>query len=521
MKSNPLLTQAKRLFNYKSYLKTNIIRSASSQRRNLGQNISFTPGGTKFNSNTIGTTVAGALGSTNDKLLSVYYRRLEELRKYEMTDLAETIVGLFKDYITGSVVKVKNPVTITNEEFKKYESLANRIVEDLGLISTMLENLDDIIYYGSYAFGIKKDPETSELVKLDLFRPSEVVTIWESGGLYKHIVYNEEGHLVTAAPRSIVKLGNESLILTNDLNQADYEEDKNSIFKRWKFKSSRPIFYGIVEKVKEHLLKDKLISLLGIKDLIQPLLLLVKVENGTTEEAATKIARQTEQLINNYVDTSTFLAGSFSIEELIQAIVNNIKVLPDFNSSLENLGTLDLTKLSEKLEQIKANQDQAKEDILNATGVPLDLFMNRATKYEAIKTSERLNSKVNYYVSTLRSSTKKAVVDLLYLYTGVEISAEDITLNCFKKTAIEYSNIVNNSDVVSSVLDAVKTIIENAERFATDTKLLNPEAFLKMVRTKLEEVDTELSEVITDEDITKFIEQKYKQDAEGGDSAHY
>jgi hypothetical protein len=271
--------------------------------------------------------------------------------------------------------------------------------------------------------------------------------------------------------------------------------------------------YGMIAKLKEYLLKDKLISLLTIKDLIQPLVMLIKVEKNTSAEDATKLALRAEQLINNYVDTSSFLTGSFSVQELIQLLVDNIKVLPDYNDSMTNLSPLDLSKLTDKIDKMRSEQDATKEDLLNSTAVPLDLFTGRASSWEALKTSERLNSKVNQYIKIIKLSMQMAAKQLLYIYTKKDINLIDIKVNIFSKTSIEYNNAQANSDVISSLLDSIRRIIEDAETFAKSSNLINKRKYLEYVRKNLYNIDPELLDIISDEEIIKFIEMVKEESA--------
>jgi predicted RNase H-like nuclease (RuvC/YqgF family) len=63
-----------------------------------------------------------------------------------------------------------------------------------------------------------------------------------------------------------------------------------------------PMYYSITHKVKEYLLKDVMISILSIKDLVQPILLMIHMDKGTSLEAANDLTKKAEALINNYTD---------------------------------------------------------------------------------------------------------------------------------------------------------------------------------------------------------------------------
>lgn len=499
--ANSVLRQASKLFNYREQLTTNIV-GHTKVHSPISSNILFTAGS---GSTTYETSI-------DERDISVYYTRLKEIERYELTDLSETIVTLYKDYITNSIVMDNSPITIKNEKFKKHEQLITKLFKDLDLVSELFNNLNNFIFYGSHSVNIKYDKKEKRLLKRDLVNPNSVIPVYEGGKLVKNLTLNHEGDVIEIPPFSVIRFGANELHLLDDYNEREYSPLE--ILRDSQFLASKPLYYGMISKVKEYLLKDKLISLLSIKDLIQPLVFLIGVEKTTSSQKATELAQNTERLINNYVDTSSFLTGTFSVNELVNALISNVKVLPDFNSALQGMNTLDLSKLSDKVEGMRAEQDATKEDILNTTGVPLDLFLGRASKWEALKTSERLNSKVNTYINIIKTSFQKAAAQLVFLVTEEVIPHTEFAVNIFTKTAIDYNNAINNSEAVTTLMEAVKNIITDAEEIASKSKIIDPKLYLTMVRERLNDIDTDLGVLMTDDIIEKFLKTPPPSDEE-------
>lgn len=487
-----VLRQASKVFNYREQLTTNIV-GHTKVHSPISSNIVFTNGGgnSAYESN------------NNERAISAYYAKLKEIERYELTDLSETIVALYKDYITNSIVLDNDPITIKDEDFKKHEEIVNRVFKELDLVNELFNNLPGFIYFGSHSVNIKYEADKKRILKRDLVNPNSVISVFDNGKLVKNLTLNHQGDVIEVPPYSVITFGSKELHLIDDYNEKIY--DDLVILRESQFLGSKPLYYGMINKVKEFLLKDKLISLLSIKDLIQPLVFLIGVEKTTSSEKATELAQNTERLINNYVDTSSILTGTFTINELVNALISNVKVLPDFNSALQGMNTLDLSKLSDKVESMRAEQDATKEDILNTTGVPLDLFMGRASRWEALKTSERLNSKVNSYINVIKTSFQKAAQQIVFLATEEMIPHTVFNVNIFTKTAIDFNNAISSSEAVGTLLETLKTLVTDAEELAGKSKIIDTRAYLNLVRDRLSNIDPDLGALMTDEVLDKFI----------------
>ena len=109
----------------------------------------------------------------------------------------------------------------------------------------------------------------------------------------------------------------------------------------------------------------------------------------------------------------------------------------DYSSSMSNMGTVDLNKINQKIQEIRMELENVRDSVLNAMGIPGDIFTGRATKWEALKTSERLNSRINFYVSMLKSSIAEAAkIVILNIYDD-ELDPDSIEVHMFSKTTVE------------------------------------------------------------------------------------
>lgn len=478
--------------------------------------------------------------AVSDKNLSTYYSKLTEIKGYEMSDISEMITSLFKDYVVNFMNKTGDIVTIKNEDGSINEQKSIRLnrclVNDLKIPDVIRTHLPEIIYYGGYHFLLTKTRDESGhilLNKRDLYDPVVVVTKTKDYSEITYVCRGDDGKIYEVPYEEMIKISINSLRLINDLDKDPYsfghvalkpenktESNRDKISSDTFYTAPMPAYYSITHKVKEYLLKDVIVSLLSIKDLVQPLLLMVHLDKGTSLEAANDLTKKAEALINNYTDLSAIMSAQFGISDIIESLLNNVRVLPDYNSSLTNMGTVELNKINQKIQEMRMELDNCKDGVLSSMGVPLDLAQGRVSKWEVLKMSERLNSRINSIISGIKSSIKDAVnVISLNLYNE-EVDPNMVEVHLFSRTTIEYNNMTNNAESISNLTQQMITVLDSSLRLLESSAglLVDKEHYLGYVSTLLKNIDPEFDQIITQESISEYIDvlnQKLQQGVTG------
>ena len=507
-------------FSFQSLLRSNILSS----------NTTFSPIGTGSGSMLSGAR-GGPLSATmvSSKLLGAYYPKLQELKDYEVTELTNTVVGIFKDYIINFFNKENDIITLkgseAGNELFKHQDRINKIFKELGLVDEIKLHLFEIIYYGQYCIKVDWDEENRKFVKYDIQNPYNVVTVYKMGKVEYHLVVSRDGGVVKVAPNSIIRFGTPDLHLINDRNE-NYLSNGNddTIIKSEDFITGYPLYYNLANKVKEYLLKDQVVSILAIKDLIQPILLLLKYDKNTSPDQAIQLASSTEKLINKHADMSAIFGANFSFNNIIDSLINNVLVVPDQFSTLGDMSTVNLDKITEKITEIRNEQEQSKDNILTSLGIPRTLFAGEVTKWEAIKSSERLNSKVNSYVTQITDGLIYTASMFYFMITGEEFRVEDIECNLFTKTQVDYNTSISNAEIVSNLMEAIKNMKVSAEDTLGDQLPFNKVEFARYFSSKLKIIDTDIMKFFGEREI-QLIKDKFEGDegepgsmnAEGGE----
>lgn len=492
-------------FSYRSVLKSNILSTGGS----------FSPisPGTSMLSGARGTSPSSMMVSS--KLLGTYYIRLQEIKDYEVTELTNTVVGIFKDYIVNYFNKENDIITLKGAkegtDLYKAQERINKTFKELGLVEEIKSHLFEIIYNGQYCIKIDWDKESRKFVKYDLQSPYNVVTVSTKGVPECHLVASRDGKILEISPNAIVRFGKADLHLINDMNENYFHGEKDdTIVKTYDLAAGYPLYYNVSNKVKEYLLKDQVVSLLSIKDLIQPLLLLVRVDKSTAPDEANRLALNTENLINKYSDISAILGANFSINDLIDSLINNIRVLPDYASAMGDMNSIDLTKITNKIAEIRSDQDASKDNILTSLGIPRALFAGEVTKWEAIKSSERLNSKVNTYITQITDGLIHTASRFYYMITGKEFNEEDIECNLFTKTQVDYNTSIANADIVNNLLGSINQILDSTQTLITNNKLVDPNEYCNYVISQLKVIDPDILKFMGEEQIKSMIKELTK-----------
>jgi hypothetical protein len=506
----------------------NTVRSFSFRGVDLKTNILSTPGSSLGLGSTGINNGVFSGGSVLDRLnnlnaLSGYYTKLQELEFYKNTELTNIILTIYKDYITNYINQDFEIVTLDNSvpEYEKLQKKLNTYFSQIKYTQALKENIDNYLYYKTYSFRVIWDEKDRCYKRLELENPNSVIQIRSEGNANKtDLVISRNGNIIEVDANTIVSIGCNELILGNDItNKKDNKNDEDTLIASDKLYAAVPLYYMNSAKVKEYLLKDQLISLLSIKDLIQPLLLLLRTDGNTAPDEANKLALNVENMINKYSDLSTITGANFSISELMNMVVSNIRVIPDYGSSMGDLNSIDLSKLADKIQSVRGDQDSIKELILNGAAIPRSLYSGESTKWDAIKSSQRLANRINYYINDLKLSTRLEAVKFLKWNANLDIDISAVFCNLFKKTEADYNTELANSEIISSQLDQITRIFENITRTVKDQQILDPDEWMKYCKLKLLAIDPELDKVITDKMIKDYVKSVLKErsgESEGG-----
>jgi hypothetical protein len=257
-----------------------------------------------------------------------------------------------------------------------------------------------------------------------------------------------------------------------------------------------PLFYHHLPKVRELYLKDLVLSILGIKDVIQPDILAMNFEGGMDIDQAQDMCNNLEDLLNKNSDYSIFNSASLDYNQLVKLLVDTVRILPDIEGKIQSLNPVRTTSLQDKIQKIRMEYQELNRNIISALGVPMDLFEGNSSKWEVIKRSERLQSKVNYYINTIKLSLRRLAQTIFYKMYGRELKLTDFKVTLFNESDLELAAKTNRLQSLNELSQTLLQIVGSAERELTDSQLVNKRAYYKLLLSGLKEVYPEIDDLL-------------------------
>lgn len=432
-----------------------------------------------LNSTVGGGVDANKIYSIVGTSLTRYLERIDELTSYLEFHITKTSIDVIKDALMELII-TDNPNIISLPDDPEAEADINRILNEMQLIKHITSDISELIYYGSYSYAMELTDDNKSCKLRYLKNPTKVISTWKDSKLDSYFTYDMAGEMHEFNKNEIFSISTYDYKLDFDenissdrlkqlnaeiegeesktrLNIAKEKEKKRITSYNKRYLAGTPLFGYITGKIKEYILKDYLLSILSIKDLIQPIILLVGLEKTTALEEGVDLTQKVESLINKNLDMSFMEARGLSVKELAMSLIDNIRVLPDYDSKLAGMTDLNLDKISEKIDRIRMDQQTIKEDLINAIGLPPDLFEGRASRWESIKMSQRFESKVSYYVDMINKSVvllAENLYDRLKLSKKLDIEGK-ITSNLMDTDSLEYTKKVARMDTLAESVNRI------------------------------------------------------------------
>jgi len=260
--------------------------------------------------------------------------------------------------------------------------------------------------------------------------------------------------------------------------------------------SAVPLFYHHLPKVRELYLKDLVVSILGIKDVIQPDILGMNFEGGMDIDQAQDMCQNLEDLLNKNSDYSIFNSSSLDYNDLVKLIVDTVRILPDVDGKLQGLNPIRTTSLQEKISQIRMESKELERDVTSSLGVPMDLFEGNSSKWEVIKRSERLQSRVTYYINMIKLSLRRLAQSVYFHLHKKELRINEFKITLFSESDIEIAQKTNKLQSLVELSQTLIQLVTGAERELQDSQLINKEKYYKLLKSNLKDIYPEMEDLL-------------------------
>jgi hypothetical protein len=283
-------------------------------------------------------------------------------------------------------------------------------------------------------------------------------------------------------------------------------QDAKLLVEDERFYASKPLFYSLVSKLKEYIIKETLISILGLRDLLMPIFFKMGIDltKATDSAAITRTINEVESKINEAVDTSMLLGEVLDISALITAMFSITRVIPDPGNMLSQLDELNLDPINKKLETIIGERDNLRDTILESVGIPPELFDGGSNQYEVLTRSQRYESTVGAALTRLKKAYRHGIVKL-YVVANPKATSEEVDkinrakLNLFRVSSIDINRDTNLITTNQELADNAARLIGTFDDLIKNNPLVKPEEVLSILKSTMSNLGTDWKNIIVDE----------------------
>lgn len=476
--------------------------------------------------------------ATASSRLSSYYEKIAELKGYQLLDISKLATNFFADYIVNYLADGSNgsqTVTILGDDGEVDERLTERINNilntDIRIFDYIRDHVQDYVFFGGYYSMLQTTRDDTGHIKFrveELHDPIAVITKKKrnaSGEMEEvYLVRGEGGVLYEVPENEIMYIASNNFRLINDLSKDWKERQKfehkkpseggkgtrEKVLKKESYMASEPLFYSLVLKVKELVIKELLVSLLSLRDLSSVQIFLLQFDKSIPLESANELCARATKLSNTTNELSSFLTAQFDAVSFIEnTLTQSAKFIPDYNSTLGGKNTmLPLDKLSDKLIEIMQSIDQCRAGVLGPLGLPATLIDSTSgSKWQVLQQSERANSRVASFMSGIKDSVTNLVCSIYKTIYSEDLDPTKVKLHICDKTSVEYNNQINQSESINGLVQGISNILQTTlQTLDLASPLIDPEAYLSYIHNLLKDIDPNTESLITKDTMAMYLQ---------------
>jgi len=511
-------------------LRSNIVRNGRNGYSPIGQTSSAIASADRK------SPLLGNYSSSN--LLSSYLDKIGELRGYQLLDISKLATNFFSDYIINFLADEGNGTqiaTILDEEgnidTNKTDRINDILTKDIRIFDFIRDHVQDYVFYGDYYSMLKsyKDEQGHTRFRVEeLLDPIAVIvkkTRSKEGDMEEKFLARGEDNVMYEIPREeIIYIASQNLRLINDLKEGwkdkdtifrtkpkdgDGKTNREKVMQRESYTASEPLFYPLILKVKELVIKELLVSLISLRDLSSIQIFLLQVDKSVPLEAANDLCMRATKLANNTNELASFLTSQFDVVSFIEnTLIKSAKFIPDYNSTLGGKNSLlPLDKLSDKLLDIMQSVETCKNNVLNPLGLPSTILDSTSgSKWQVLQQSERANSRVATFMAGIKDSVTNLVCTLYKILYTEELDPSQVKLHIAEKTSVEYNNQINQTESINTLVQGVSGIIVNAlQTLDQSAPFIDPKAFLEYIQNLLKDIDPNTEALVNEASIQNYL----------------
>jgi len=508
-----------------------------------------------------------------ERVLELKGYQLLDITKLATNFFSDYIVNFLSDEGGGSqIVSIMNEDGTNNQQVT--DRINQILTKDIKIFDYIRNHIQDFVFYGQYYSMLVSSRDDTGHLKFRIEELVDPVSVIQkrkrktdgSGEMEDLFLAKGEGGIIVEIPKKeIIYLANHDLRLLNDLADKveynsglrarkdkndpltsflkpessngkpkhytpNFQDNKKVILKdgvsvtdpkdgkanrdrvliKESYTTSEPLFYSLLLKVKELVIKELLVSLISLRDLSSVQIFLLQFDKNIPLEAATELCKRAAKLTNNTNDLASFLTSQFDVISFIEnTLTQGTKFVPDYGGSLSAKNPmLPLDKLSDKYIEIMQTLDQCRAAILGPLGLPVTLTDSTSgSKWQVLQQSERANSRVASFLDGIKSSVTDLVCNLYEIIYSDKLDPSLVKLHISEKTSVEYNNQINQSESINGLLQSINNILQGAlQMLDMGAPYLDPKNYLTYIQNLIRDIDPNTESIINEKSIELYLQ---------------
>lgn len=504
-----------------------LLKALGIRERRSFASISSTP--ISIRSNVLSSSSAannGGIITIPDRTLNNYLTTMNECKAYECFILIQNILKLLVDY-------VKNQLDLENKEYIEIpddtvlSKKVNKLIKESGFNDKFIKDISDIIYFGGKGYKIdvfSKPGENYNRINLvDLKEPYIITRVYDREKAPKHYdrfinnrvipKYNvyQDREVVEVNNEDILFIGNQDFKLTDNSSNNDRLSNKGSnnnilLTDDYSIYASKPLLYSVMSDIKNYIVYKTLSSVLSVKDVLIPTFMRLGVDltKATTTDKINETVNELESKINESIDTTLVMGQQLNINQLINSVFSSVRVLPDPGNLLSSVDAINLDPLKDKLEQINSKTEETEKGILDALGIPSDLFEGGSNQYEVFTRNQRYQATIGSLLANFKKLYKECVIKL-YRIKYPNAKKEDIEkldnmiMRLFRVSSIELNKDKELTEQNKELADSINQLVQTFEDMIKNNSLIDDEKCLAILKSTMGNLGTTYKDIIVTE----------------------
>ena len=368
--------------------------------------------------------------------------------------------SLTPDVTTGEILQIGSSNAEVNKELIALQDLFDfdQIINDLVM---------DLLSYGEYTLRLRVERGAGITDILDDIDQSRIVCFYAQGFPYRFLRQTERdievfpaykfAHFCYGRHKLRVKIENEFLEVGNYIDEFGFPYPTYA-------RVGKPLFYGVISKVKELMVLEQLIPASKLNQLLTGSLVGLQIPASMSPDEGFKAARRYEQLLNRHrgVDRST---GELTIVDII-GVAGKIRVLPQFGDKGQ-LANINDVKDNRNVDDLISTIRDIREMICSSMGFPQELLFGEAQgagaggKPEFLKRYSRYLRKLKDVQFCIANGVTQICLAHLANKGMTNVRQSDIQVN-FKNEMVNIDELekIEFHDAIVNMVAQINTFVE-------------------------------------------------------------